>query len=190
MDRALKVLKSLEEMGEREFIPSIGPVKGEIIAKIIKELKPKRVLEIGTLFGYSAILIARLLPENGKVITIEVNERNAAFAEKNIEDAGLSSKIKIIAGDALEIIPVLNERFDLLFIDATKEEYLQYLKLAEKNLKKGSVVVADNVGIFKQHMLDYLDYVRNSGKYKSKTINVPLEFSEDAEDAMEISIKL
>jgi len=190
MDRALKVLKSLEEMGEREFIPSIGPVKGEIIAKIIKEHKPKKVLEIGTLFGYSAILVARLLPENGKVITIEVNERNAAIAGKNIEKASLSSKIEIIAGDALEIIPVLNENFDLLFIDATKEEYLQYLKLAEKNLKKGSMVIADNVGIFEQDMLDYLDYVRNSGRYKSETISVPLEFSKSIEDAMEISIKL
>jgi len=190
MDRALKVLKSLEEMGEREFIPSIGPVKGEIIAKIIKEHKPKKVLEIGTLFGYSAILVARLLPENGKVITIEVNERNAAIAGKNIEKASLSSKIEIIAGDALEIIPVLNENFDLLFIDATKEEYLQYLKLAEKNLKKGSMVIADNVGIFEQDMLDYLDYVRNSGRYKSETISVPLEFSKSIEDAIEISIKL
>ena len=190
MDKALKVLKSLERLGEKRFLPSIGPVKGKIVEKVIEKYKPRRMLEIGTLFGYSAILMARLLPDDGKVVTIEINERGASIARKNIEDAGLSDKIEVLVCDALEVIPKLDEKFDLMFIDATKGEYWDYLKLAEKNLEKGSVVIADNIGIFERRMLDYLDYVRNSGKYKSETVKVPLEFHEDIEDAMEISIKI
>jgi predicted O-methyltransferase YrrM len=190
LDKAVKVLKLLEKIGEKRFIPSIGPVKGKIVEKVIENYRPKRILEIGTLFGYSAILMARLLPDDGKVVTIEINERSANISKKNIEGAGLSDKIEVLIGDALEVIPKLDGRFDLMFIDATKEEYLDYLVLAEKNLEKGSVVIADNVGIFEKHMLDYLDYVRNSGRYKSETIRVPLEFREYIEDAMEISIKI
>lgn len=190
MDRAEKVLKTLEKIGERQFIPSIGPIKGKIIEDVMKKYKPKKILEIGTLFGYSAILMARLLPEDGKIITIEFDENSAEFARKNIEQAGLSNKIEVITGNALEIIPKLKETFDMLFIDATKEEYFEYLRLTEKNLRKGSIVIADNVGIFENAMMDFLDYVRNSGKYNSKTVKTLLEFHEDVEDALEISVKL
>lgn len=176
MDKAAEVLKKLENEAEKEFVPSIGPIKGKILEDIIKNYKPNKILEIGTLFSYSAILIARFLPDNGKVITLEINENSANIARKNIDEAGLSQIIEVIVGDALEIIPTLKDKFDLLFIDATKEDYLRYLKLAEKNLKKGSVVVADNVGIFEDQMLDYLEYVRTSGEYESETVNVPLEF--------------
>lgn len=75
-------------------------------------------------------------------------------------------------------------------MDGTKEEYLEYLRLAERNLGKGAVVVADNVGIFEGQMRDYLEYVRNSGRYRSETVRVPLEFTEDVEDAMEVSVRL
>ncbi len=186
----MKVLKALEKMGEKQFIPSIGPVKGKIIEEIIKKHKPRRILEIGALYGYSAILMARLLPGHGRVTTIEIDEGNANTARKNIEDAGLPDKVEVMVGDALKMLPSLKEKFDLLFIDASKREYLRYLKLAEKNLKKGAVVVADNVGIFQKEMPDYLDYVRNSGRYKSETIRTLLEFSKDVPDAIEVSIKL
>lgn len=189
MDRALKVMKSLEKMGEKQFIPSIGPVKGQIIEKVIHEHKPERILEIGTLYGYSAILMARLLPEDGKVTTIEVDKKNAEIARTNIQDAGLADKIGVQVGDALHIIPKIDEKIDLLFIDAKKEKYLRYLKLAENKLKKGSVIVADNAGIFAEQMHDYLKYVRNSGIYKSNTIKTKLEFTDDTEDAIEVSVK-
>jgi predicted O-methyltransferase YrrM len=78
----------------------------------------------------------------------------------------------------------------MVFLDGTKEEYLKYLKLVEKNLKKNAVVVADNVGIFEKSMYDYLEYVRNSGRYKSRTIQTELEFNEDVKDAIEVSIKI
>jgi len=191
MDRASQVLQSLEKMAQKEFVPSIGPIKGRIITEIIKKNNPKTVLEIGALYGYSAILMANILPQGGKVITIELDKLIAKIARKNIADAGLSDKIDIVASNALEVIPKLDLKFDLLFLDAAKDEYLKYLKLAEnKNLKKGSIVVADNVEVSKNEMRDYLEYVRSSGIYKSETIETILEFRPNIKDAIEVSIKV
>jgi predicted O-methyltransferase YrrM len=181
-------------MGKKEFVPSIGPVKAKIIANIIKKHKPKRILEIGTLYGYSAITMANLLDDAadsvGSVVTIERDKTVAKTARKNMEDAGLLRKVDIIVGDALEVIPRLRGKFDLLFIDATKEEYLSYLKRAEKYLGKGAVVIADNVGIYENQMLDFLEYVRNQGRYRSQTIETKLEFTEGVRDAIELSIRI
>ena len=135
--------------------------------------------------------MANILPVDGKVVTIELNKTNANIARKNMAHAGLSDKIDIAVGNALEVIPKLDLIFDLLFLDAAKDEYLKYLKLAEnKNLKKGSIVVADNVEVSKNEMLDYLEYVRSSGIYKSKTIETALEFTPNVRDAIEVSIKV
>ena len=179
-------------MAEKESLPSIGPTKGKIIAHLIQEYKPRSILEIGTLYGYSAILMGSMLPEgnSGKVITIEIDEGSANIARKNIEDAALANKVEVIVGDALEIIPKLRGKIDMVFLDATKNEYFRYLKFVEKNLEKGSVVVADNVGIFERSMYDYLQYVRNSGRFNSRVLDTELEFNKNVKDAIEISIKI
>ncbi len=192
MDKALQVLRSLEEMAEEEFVPSIGPIKGKIIADIIKRHHPENILEIGTLYGYSAILMANTFHGlAGKVVTIEIDKSIADIAIKNIANAGLSEKIAVIVGNALDIIPKLNQTFELMFLDAAKVEYLGYLKLAEKRcVEKGAVIVADNVKVSKDEMLDYLEYVRNSGVYRSKTIETMLEFTPNIKDAIEISVKI
>lgn len=187
-----QVLKRLEKMAEKQFIPSIGPVKGKIITEIIQKYKPRNILEIGTLYGYSAILMADTLSgTNRKVVSIELDKSVADIARKNISDAGLPNKIDVIVGNALDVIPRLHSRFDLLFLDAAKNEYLRYLELAQKkNLKKGAIVVADNVEISKNEMQDYLEYIRNSSMYKSKTIETTVEFTPNVIDAMEVSIKV
>jgi predicted O-methyltransferase YrrM len=193
MDKALQVLKSLEEMAEKEFVPSIGPIKGKIIADVIKKYQPENILEIGTLYGYSAILMANTLSglDGKKVVTIEIDKSIADIARKNIADAGLSEKIEVIVGNALDIIPNLNQKFQLMFLDAAKIEYLGYLKSAEKHcLEKGAVIVAYNIKVSKNEMLDYLEYVRNSGAYKSKTIETMLEFTPNIRDSIEVSIKI
>lgn len=194
----LRVLRSLEKMGQRYFVPSIGHIKGKILTGIIEEHKPNQILEIGTLYGYSAILMANSMKENYSikprpkpfVTTIEINKENSIIAKKNVQDAGLSQKIKVINGNALKVIPTLEEQFGLLFLDATKDEYLAYLKVAEGVLHSGAVIVADNVGVSQNEMLDYLEYVRNSGAYRSKTIQTRLEFTENVKDAIEVSIKI
>ena len=191
MSKVSRVLKSLERMAKNKFIPSIGPIKGEIIAEIIRKYKPKNILEIGTLYGYSAILMADMLPEDGKLVTIEINKFVGDIARKNIADAGLlEKKIDVIVGNALEIIPNLDSKFDVLFLDASKDEYLKYLKSSEEKLNKGSVIIADNVEVSKDEMLDYLDYVRNYRIYRSKTIETTLEYTPNVKDAIEVSIKI
>jgi len=190
-----KVLKRLERMAEEESLPSIGPVKGKIIEDMIQDYKPKRILEIGTLYGCSAILMGSMLPEeqeqnHGKVTSIEIDKKFANIARKNIEDAALDKKVEVLCGDALDIIPKLNEKFGMVFLDGTKEEYFKYLKLVENNVEKGAVIVADNVGVFETSMRDYLEYVRNSGRYNSRTLETELEFDSNTKDAIEVSIKI
>jgi len=200
-----KILAEIEETARKEFLPSIGPIKGKIIENVIEEYKPKKALEIGTLHGYSAILIANIILSgkydnenfNSKrsstepiLISVEKDQRLANIARKNIEKARLSEKIQVINGDALEIIPRLKSKFNMIFLDATKSEYLKYLQLIEKYslLNKSAVIVADNVLIYENEMKDYLDYVRNSGKYISRTTETSLEFSKNIKDALEVSI--
>jgi predicted O-methyltransferase YrrM len=179
-------------MAEKQFIPSIGPIKGKIITGIIQKYKPRNILEIGTLYGYSAILMADTLKgADEKVVTIEIDKPIAGIARKNIADASLLNKIDVIVGNALDEIPGLNSKFDLLFLDAAKNEYLKYLELAQKNdLKRGTIVVADNVEISKNELRDYLEYVRNSTIYESKTIETTVEFTPNVKDALEVSIKV
>ena len=202
-----KILAQIEETARKEFLPSIGPIKGKIIEDVIQEYKPKKALEIGTLHGYSAILIANIIlsgeydnenfnSERSSIeiepilISVEKDQRLANIARKNIEKARLSEKIQVINGDALEIIPKLKSKFNMIFLDATKSEYLKYLQLIEKYslLNKRAVVVADNVLIYENEMKDYLDYVRNSGKYISRTTETSLEFTKNVKDALEMSI--
>lgn len=204
----LNVLAQIEETARKEFLPSIGPIKGKIIEDVIKEHKPKKALEIGTLHGYSAILMANIIL-SGKggneyfddseydsrktiLVSVEKDQKIANIAKKNIENSKLSKKIQVINGDALEVIPKLKSKFDLIFLDATKSEYLKYLRLVEKHslLNKRAVVIADNVLIYENEMKDYLDYVRNSGKYISHTTETTLEFTKNVKDALEVSINV
>jgi predicted O-methyltransferase YrrM len=201
-ERVSRVLRELEQIAIREHLPSVGPIKGKIISAIIKKYKPTTILEIGTLHGYSAILMAAdLLSVNDnnnnkideKLVTIEIDKNLTNIAKKNIDKAGLSNKIKVICGNALDVIPTLDGyKFDLIFLDAVKNEYLQYLRLIEAKdlLKEGAIVVADNVIIYENEMQDYLEYVRNSFRYNSKSTETTLEFTKNVKDALEISVRL
>ena len=206
-NNVLKILAQIEETAKREFLPSIGPIKGKIIEDVIRKHKPKKVLEVGTLHGYSAILVTNFIltgkdkKENFEIekslsgpilISVEKDQKLANIARKNIKKCRLSEKIKVIHGDALEEIPKLKSKFNMIFLDATKSEYLKYLQLIEGHslLNKRAVVVADNVLIYENEMKDYLDYVRNSGKYISHTTQTSLEFSKNVKDALEVSVNI
>lgn len=203
----MKVLAEIEETARMDSLPSIGPTKGKIVESVLKEHKPKKVLEIGTLHGYSAILIANTMlgyiygKENFDIdfkssepilISVERDEKLATIARNNIESSRLSKLIQVIYGDALEEIPKLKSKFSMIFLDATKSEYLKYLQLIEEHnlLNKRAMVVADNVLMYENEMKDYLDYVRYSGKYISRTTKTTLEFTKNVTDALEVSINV
>jgi predicted O-methyltransferase YrrM len=188
-DPADTVLREIEEMGKKSFIPSIGPVNGKILAEIVRKHKPRKILEVGSLYGYSAILIAKNAPARAEITTVEKNPEHARITEQNVERAKLEDQIKVIKGDAMEILPKLPGPFDLVFLDAEQTQYLDYLKAVEDKLHQGSVVVADDVGVFQDQVQNYLHYVRNTGRYRSRTVETLLEFSETTKDAMEISEK-
>jgi len=182
LSEADSVLQEIEKRAQSEFLPIVGPEKGKFLADSIRRTKPKYVLEVGTLIGYSAILMAKQLGKDVLIITIEVHENEAKQAEENIQKAKILPKVEVMVGDALQILPKLKGSFDFVFIDAEKTEYMDYLRSIEDRLHKGSVIVADNAGIFANRMKDYLSYVRNSGKFTSKYVPV-------GTDGLEISVR-
>ncbi|MBI4021709.1 MAG: class I SAM-dependent methyltransferase [Candidatus Aenigmarchaeota archaeon] len=148
-------------------LPIIGREKGAVLVAAVQERRPRTILEVGTLVGYSAILMAMHAPQ-ARITSLEVDPRAAAEAQKNLLRAGFADRVTVIVGDARETIPRLEGTFDLIFLDAGKEEYFAYLLAAEAKMAPGAVVVADNVKLFAKEMHDYLAYVRNSGKYESR----------------------
>ena len=121
-----------------------GHLQGQVLTMFSKIIKPKNILEIGTFTGYSAICLAKGLQENGKLITIEIDDELENMARNYIVKAGVEHKIVQLIGAALEIIPTLNETFDLVFIDAQKPEYSAYYNAVFEKVKNGGFIIADN----------------------------------------------
>ncbi len=159
-----------------------GSITGDSLICAIADFGVKRVLEIGTLVGHSAITMAANLPEDGIVHTIEINPESAELAMANIRLANLTRKVIVHVGDALDVIPLLVGEFDLIYIDAEKSQYLKYIKSSECHLKENGVVIADNVKRFASEVKDYLEYMRSSGKYRS-------QYKDLGFDGMEISVR-
>lgn len=122
-----------------------GNMQGKLLQFISQMLKPERILEIGTYTGYSAICLAKGLNNNGLLHTIDNNPELEDIIKKYINKAGLQENIVLHIGEALNIIPTLEENFDLVFLDADKENYMQYYELSLAKLNKGGVIIADNV---------------------------------------------
>lgn len=122
-----------------------GPMQGKFLQFICQMLKPLRVLEIGTYTGYAAICIARSLPENGRLVTIEANKEYEDTLRHYFAAAQVSEKIELLLGDAKTVIPTLYETFDLVFIDADKVSYPTYFNLVMGKVHSGSFILADNV---------------------------------------------
>jgi caffeoyl-CoA O-methyltransferase len=144
-------LKATEQSIIDSKIPaiSISPNQGKFLQILARTNNAKKILEIGTLAGYSTIWLARALPKNGKLITLEYEPLHARVAQKNIEHAGLESIVEIREGKALDLLPKLVEEgagpFDMIFIDADKAPYKEYFDWSLKLSRSGTLIVADNV---------------------------------------------
>ncbi len=121
-----------------------GHIQGRLLKFLVKMIRPKRVLEIGTFTGYSALCMAEGLENDGKLYTFEVEDELEDFTRRWIEGSEHGGKIEFIIGDALKIVPEMNEKFDLVFIDGNKREYVKYYNLALEHLNEGGWILADN----------------------------------------------
>jgi predicted O-methyltransferase YrrM len=140
------ILAELEKEAKEKDIPIVGPYVGNILGFFVRLINAKRVLELGTATGYSAIWIAEVLSETGgDLVTVEWNKDMAEAARENIQEAGLSCPIKVISGDAMDVLSNFEaDHFDMIFQDVDKEKYLELLEPCARVLKEGGLIVFDN----------------------------------------------
>ena len=192
-DNADSVIKCIDEFCTQEhWMMHVGPEKGSILDSAMESAKPFDVLELGTYCGYSTLRMAQLLPENGKVYTVDPNNKPNSVAEQLAKKANISDKIVFLTGFSQDVIPTLVnkvDKFDLVFIDHDKSAYYPDLLSLEKLelVAKNTHLVADNVVIFKIN--DYLNHVRTSGKYNTSLYETNLEYDDGKyKDGVEVSV--
>lgn len=122
-----------------------GHVQGRFLAMLSRMIRPHRILEIGTYTGYSALCLAEGLASGGRLDTIDINDELGPMVRRYVDVAGFSDRIRLHTGHALDIIPTLEGRFDLVFIDADKKNYLNYYQLVRERMQAGGWILADNV---------------------------------------------
>ena len=141
----------LKDLNKETYLKVLNPrmlsghLQGRFLSIITKLLKPKKILEIGTYTGYSAICMSEGLVENGIIHTIDINEELVSIQNKYFAKSKCNNSIIQHVGDARNIIKSINEKFDLVFLDADKENYIEYYKLVIEKVKKGGLIIADNV---------------------------------------------
>lgn len=178
---ATRMLRLMDRAVTEWHIPVIGKEKGRVLRRLIARHQPRRAIEVGSLFGYSAILIGASLPRGGRMTCVEQNAYLAKFARSNVERAGLTGRVQVVVGDALRVLPILRGPVDFVLIDARKEDYLDYLRAVEPRLVRGALVVADNTGIYRRDVRAYLAHVRGDGRYESREHDF-------GSDCMEVSV--
>lgn len=171
-----KEISIIKKKALEDKVPIIMDDTLEVVAKILTEIKPNKILEIGTAVGYSAICFSEYLQENGKIDTIERDTERVKEARENVKKAEVEDKINIYEGDAVEILPTLNDEYDVVFIDAAKGKYPFFLNQALRMIRQGGVIIADNV-LYKGYVMsDYNKHkqrtaVRNLREYIAEITN-------------------
>ncbi len=183
MDKLQQILAEMKDYASIHNVPIISQDGGRLLQEVTAATKPVSVLEIGTAIGYSTLLLAATMAPNGKITTLEQDTARIEVARQFLTQTGMSGQIEIITGDAGEILPSLTGSFDLVFIDAAKGQYLDYLRKVMDKLSPEAVIVADNV-LFRGWVLDdsiaprrfrtivkrlraYLDFVTKDKHFKT-----------------------
>ena len=180
-------LEKIKKKALEDKVPIIMDDTLEAVAKILSEIKPNKILEIGTAVGYSAICFSEYLQENGKIDTIERDTERVKEARENIKRAEVEDKINIYEGDAVEILQTLNDEYDVVFIDAAKGKYPFFLNQALRMIKTGGMIIADNV-LYKGYVMsdynkhkqrtavrnlrEYIAQITNNAKLETKILEV------------------
>lgn len=174
----IEELEIIKQKALKEHIPIIMDDTLEVVDKILKEYKPKRILEIGTAVGYSAMCFSKYLSQDGIIDTIERDQERIKEAKENIKKVGVEDKINLLEGDAVEILPTLEGKYDIIFIDAAKGKYPFFLKEALRMLTENGIILADNI-LYKGYVMsDYNKHkqrtaVRNLREYITAVTNNP-----------------
>lgn len=147
------LLREMEAYAQEHNVPIIKEEAAEILLREAKEKKPAHILEVGTAIGYSALRMAECLAAGGRITTIELSDERADLAKAYIARSPYHDVITVLRGDAAEVLPILTDTYDFVFIDAAKGQYERYLDAIEKRLSDGAVVAADNV-LFRGYVMD------------------------------------
>lgn len=179
----MDLFEEMEKYAIEYNVPIINKISSNLLIDIVKTNKPKSILEIGTAIGYSALLMAHYMPQDGKIITIEQDAARIDIAYDYIARAGRNEQIQLLDGDASSILLQLDGTFDMVFIDAAKAQYLDYLCKIIDKLSTGAVVIADNV-LFRgmvmseepplkryktivKRLKEYLNFVNNDPRFST-----------------------
>jgi predicted O-methyltransferase YrrM len=179
-------LKILEDYARENNVPIIEPEVGQLIKVLLKLHKPKEILEVGTAIGYSALLMGQNLEGDWSITTMERNPQMIEKARENFRESGLEDRIRIIEGDARETFPHLTKKYDFIFLDAAKGQYMEFLGYAKDLLKPGGLIVSDNV-LYKgmvasddlvvrrkrtivNRLREFLEYISNMQGYTSSVL--------------------
>jgi predicted O-methyltransferase YrrM len=142
-DDALRTIRAEHKTYDLPEI-NVSPEEGAILHLLVRAVGARRVLEVGTLGGYSGVWLARALPDDGRLVTIEGSEKHAAFARRSFERAGVAGRVELLVGDALDVLAGLAGPFDVAFLDADKAPLPRYFREADRLLRKGGLLLCDN----------------------------------------------
>lgn len=182
------ILAGLEEFAKENHVPIVHPEVARLMLVLGRITRPGRILEVGTAIGYSAILLSQVLGPGGKIDTVDRYELMIKRAKENIKSAGLDDVINVIIGDALDVLKCLDKKYDMIFLDAAKGQYLEFLPECMRMLGTGGVLLSDNV-LYKgmvandelvvrrkktivRRMRDYLDVICNSDELETTLIPI------------------
>ena len=172
MENYESVLKRLEKTAKQ--YTNIAPENGQFLSILIHAIQARNVLEVGTSNGYSTIWLAVALKKTGgRLITLEFDQKRAEEAQTHLQEVGLDSVVEVRVGNALDEIPKCDATFDLVFLDAEKNEYRRYLELALPNIRPGGLIVADDTVTMRDEMPDYVEFVFNTPRLHS--VDIPLD---------------
>lgn len=188
------VIAAIDKFAYQHWMMNLGDVKGETLDSEIESRRPAIMLELGAYCGYSAVRSGRLLPTDSLLVSVEFNALCCAIASKVVDHAGLSQRVRVLWGNVERVLPQLRtilasrgkDKFDLIFIDHEKTQYLPDLRLLEDAglIGRGTVVVADNVIV--PGAPDFLEYVRHAAHYRTRFVTGHIEYQTDVKDGIEI----